>query len=482
MHPLWTEALNTLRSHLSEESYNTWIAPLCFAGVDASGQLTLKVPNRFYADWVNAHYAAIILEVFAAGVPEPAKLHCKWEVDEGLQAQLQAQVERERQTDARDASRSGAAEREMTRPALERKATATAGRASAVSAVAPATTSAQLNPKYRFDTFIVGPSNQLAHAASVAVGASPGRRYNPLFMYGGVGLGKTHLCNAIGHQIRADRPAARIVYVSAEEFTNEFIWALRNHRIDAFRARYRSACDVLLMDDIQFLAGREQTQEEFFHTFNALYHADRQIVVTSDVFPQQIPEMQERLVSRFQSGLVADTQPPELDTRVAILQKKAEQEGIDLDAAVAHYVAQVVKSNVRELEGTLLRLAVKAELLKQPLSLELARATVAPQQSAPMRRGSVDEIQRVVCEHYGLRISDLKSKGRQRSVALPRMVAMYLCRQRLQLSYPEIGDRFGGKDHTTVINAVRKVTRLVNDDVDMNAVLDRLNLSLNRSA
>ncbi|MCA9601194.1 MAG: chromosomal replication initiator protein DnaA, partial [Myxococcales bacterium] len=276
-----------------------------------------------------------------------------------------------------------------------------------------------------------------------------------------VGLGKTHLVNAIGHRILQDKPDARILYLSAERFTNEFIWALQNHRISEFRQRYRENCDVLLMDDIQFLAGREQTQEEFFHTFNALYHSDRQIVVTSDVYPQQIPEMEERLISRFQSGMVADIQPPELDTRIAILQKKAEQESISLTGEVALFIAQVVKSNVRELEGTLLRIAVKADLLKRPIDLELARETLRSALPPQDHATTVDDIQRAVCEYFNIRLADLKSHRRHRTVSFPRMVAMYLCRQRLGTSYPELGDRFGGKDHTTVISAVRKIDGLL---------------------
>jgi chromosomal replication initiator protein len=329
-----------------------------------------------------------------------------------------------------------------------------------------------LNPRYSFENFVVGPSNQLAHAAAVAAASSRQKRYNPLFIYGGVGLGKTHLVNAVGHRALADNPNLRILFVSAERFTNEFIWALQNHRINEFRERYRNGCDVLLMDDIQFLAGREQTQEEFFHTFNALYHADRQIVVTSDVYPQQIPEMEERLISRFQWGLVADIQAPELDTRIAILKAKAEQEHITLADDVALFLAQVVKSNVRELEGTLLRLAVKAELATRAIDLEFAKEALRGVLPKSETATTVEDIQRAVCDYYSIRLADLKSHRRHRAVSFPRMVAMYLCRQRLGTSFPELGDRFGGKDHTTVMSAVRKIDGLIkNEDPSvMNAV------------
>ena len=282
-----------------------------------------------------------------------------------------------------------------------------------------------------------------------------------------MGLGKTHLVNAIGHRIRQDKEDARVLFLSAERFTNEFIWALQNHRINEFRERYRTDCDVLCIDDIQFLAGREQTQEEFFHTFNALYHADRQIVVTSDVYPQQIKEMEERLVSRFQWGLVADIQAPELDTRIAILKKKAEQEDIELHDDVALLVAQHVRSNVRELEGTLLRLAVKAELVNRPIDVDFARDALGTVAARVEKRTTVEDVQRAACDYFDLRLAELKSQRRTRSVTFPRMVAMYVCRQRLELSYPELGDRFGGKDHTTVMNAVKKIGKLV-DSEDLN--------------
>ena len=354
MSHLWESALLALRPRLSEENFRTWLEPLALERFE-DGVVTLRIPNRFYADWISSQYLPLILEALTQE-SGTAELQVEWVVDESLQKSLDEQAE--------EARRTATAARPVTPsapppPPLESGAPAESG----------------LNPKYRFDNFIVGPSNQLAHAASVAAASSPGTRYNPLFIYGGVGLGKTHLVNAIGHRVRQEKADARVLFVSAERFTNEFIWALQNHRISEFRERYRRRCDVLCIDDIQFLAGREQTQEEFFHTFNALYHADRQIVVTSDVYPQQIREMEERLVSRFQWGLVADIQAPAIDTRIAILKKKAEQEQIALDDEVALLIAQHVQSNVRELEGTLLRLAVKAELVNKRRS-EIGRAHV----------------------------------------------------------------------------------------------------------
>ena len=445
MTELWERALQDIRGRLSSENFDTWLAPVRCEGIERD-TVTLRIPNRFFQDWISAHYLDLVLASLQRET-NSASLKVCWVVDENLQEHLAVP--------ANDPVVLPPPPSRASRPSVNGQRATT-----------------DLNPKYSFDNFVVGASNQLAHAASVAAGSDPGRRYNPLFIYGGVGLGKTHLVNAIGHRVLADRPDVRILYLSAERFTNEFIWALQNHRINEFRARYRERCDVLLMDDIQFLAGREQTQEEFFHTFNALYHSDRQIVVTSDAYPQQIAEMEERLISRFQSGMVADIQPPELDTRIAILQKKAEQEGIALRSEVTLFLAQVVKSNVRELEGTLLRLAVKAELLNRPIDLDLAKETLRAALPAPDQATTVEDIQRAVCEYFTIRLADLKSHRRHRAVSFPRMVAMYLARQRLGTSYPELGERFGGKDHTTVMSAVRRINGLLetNDEQTKSAV------------
>ncbi len=441
----WESALADLRDKLSAEHFETWLGAIRFDGFEGN-RLRIACPNRFYADWIRAHYLDLLLESLRARACIE-NIEVEWKVDEALS-------EPDRRTEKRESSA-------PPRPAE------------------PPRLPTNLNPKYRFETFVVGPSNQLAQAAAIAAASSPGTRYNPLFIYGGVGLGKTHLVNAVGHRVLRDRPDARILYVSAERFTNEFIWALQNHRINEFRSRYRNQCDVLLMDDIQFLATREQTQEEFFHTFNALYHSDKQIVVSSDVFPQQIGKMEERLISRFQWGMVADIQAPELDTRMAIVKKKAEQEGIELPHEVATFLAQMIKSNVRELEGTLLRLAVKAELLKRPIELSFARETLHVPAPRPESIASVEDIQRAVCEYFNIRMSDLRSPRRHRSVAQPRMIAMYLCRQRLKTSYTELGERFGGKDHTTVMSAVRKIeSRIESADRELLDCVEAIMLKL----
>ncbi len=457
MTELWTKAKDRLSARLSKQNFEAWIDPIvCDSPED--GKLLLRVPNAFFRDWLLANYEDLLVEALNADLSKPLKLEL--EVDESLQAVL----------DARNSV------------ATPQKGTVIAP--SVVKSEPRVETGgsppdAGLARRYSFENFVVGPSNELAHAACIAAAKHPGSRYNPLFLYGGVGLGKTHLVNAAGLAICDANPSTRLLYVSAEHFTNEFIHALQTHQIGLFRKRYREQCDVLLMDDIQFLAGREQTQEEFFHTFNALYHLDKQIIVTSDVNPQHIPEMQERLISRFQSGLVADVQAPELDTRIAILKKKAEAEEIALPDDVALFVAQKVQRNVRELEGSLLRLFMRADLLKRPLDIDLARQTLEPMLKQIESILSIEDVQRAVCEHFRLRMSDLRSKRRARNIAYPRMLAMYLCREELGTSYPELGRRFGGKDHTTALSAVRKICSLIDKgDSDTKEALDAISRRL----
>jgi len=336
-----------------------------------------------------------------------------------------------------------------------------------------------LNPKYTFGHFVVGPSNQLAHAAAIAAAGGGGPRHNPLFLCGGTGLGKTHLVHAVAHRFRSERPSARILYLSAEKFVNEFVQALQEGKMNEFRARYRDRCDLLLVDDIQFLASKTQTQEEFFHAFNALHQADKQIIVTSDKYPQQLEKMEERLVSRFSWGLVADIQGPELETRVAILRKKAQIEQIEMPDDVVLFLAQSIRSNVRELEGTLIRLAAKSSLLGRVIDLDFARQELALTSTNPRaNEGGVDDIQRAVCHHFKLRANDLLSKDRHKSIAFARHVAMYLCKQRLTCSFPELGRAFGNRDHTTVMSAVRKVEALRSSDPEVRAHLEAIERKL----
>src|SRR6266536_1962080 len=328
-----------------------------------------------------------------------------------------------------------------------------------------------LNPRFTFDTFVVGSSNQFAHAAARAVGESPSRSYNPLFLYGGVGLGKTHLMHAIAHEVLGRRPDMKVLYLSAERFLNELINALRFEKMHEFKQRYREL-DVLLMDDVQFIAGKDSTQEEFFHTFNALHDAQKQIVLTSDALPKEIPTLEERLRSRFEWGLIADIQPPNLEMKVAILRKKAAAEKIEIPNDVALFIAGSVRSNVRELEGRLNRVLAFSSLSGEPVSVDLARFTLKDILGTEESRAVPAEILKLVAAHYGLRVSDMKAKSNAKPIAFPRQVAMYLCRKLTGLSYPDIGRLFNDKHHSTVMHSVEKIERLAEDDPSFRKVVE----------
>jgi chromosomal replication initiator protein len=331
----------------------------------------------------------------------------------------------------------------------------------------------QLNLRYTFDTFVVGKSNEFAHAASRAVAEQPSKAYNPLFLYGGVGMGKTHLMHAIGHTIKKRNPAMRLSYVSAEKFTIEVINSLRFDRMISFRERFHTV-DVLLVDDIQFIAGKERTQEEFFHTFNALYEQQKQIVISSDCLPKDINSIEERLRSRFEWGLIADIQPPDLETKIAILQKKAENERFSLPDDVAEYIARAIKSNVRELEGALTRLMAYASLTGTAISLSTAQQVLRNIIASQEKRVTIEVIQKRVSEHFDLREQDLKVKSNTRAIAFPRQVAMYIVKQLTTASLPEIGRQFGGKHHTTVLHSINKIEELRRSDKDLNRTITRL--------
>ncbi len=337
-----------------------------------------------------------------------------------------------------------------------------------------------LIPDYTFANFVVGASNQFAHAACQAVANLPGNHYNPLFIYGGVGLGKTHLVNAVGHAILEHNPNLKVVYISSESFMNDLIAALRRDRMDEFKGRFRRV-DALIIDDAQFLAGRERTQEEFFHTFNTLYEARRQIVLTSDKFPKDIPGLEERLRNRFEWGLIADIQPPDVETRVAILEKKAEAEKIDLPHEVALFLATNIDSNVRELEGSLTRLGAFASLNKSEITVEFARQVLQNILQEKKSTITIDAIQKAVCDFFHVRAADLRSKRRTRTISLPRQVAMFLCRRYTDASFPSIGDRFGGRDHSTVIHATQVIEQRMKEDATFRATIERLQRLLESS-
>jgi chromosomal replication initiator protein len=336
---------------------------------------------------------------------------------------------------------------------------------------------AQLNPKYTFDDFVIGAGNQFAHAAARAVGERPSKAYNPLFLYGGVGMGKTHLMQAIGHEIKLRSPEKSICYVSSERFTNDMINALRYSKMTAFRDKYRNM-DVLLVDDIQFLVNKERTQEEFFHTFNALHECMRQIVIASDRPPKELAEIEDRLRSRFEWGLIADIQPPDLETKVAILQKKAESEQVVLPTDVALYIASNIRSNVRELEGALIRLTAYASLTGAEMNLQVAQEVLKNLIDSQVRKITIESIQKAVSEQFGLRLAEIKAKNNSRVIVFPRQIAMYLAKHLTDASLPEIGRQFGGKHHTTVLHSVEKIETARKTDKDLNRVLNKLSESL----
>jgi chromosomal replication initiator protein len=464
---IWNEAVDETRRR-SPASFEQWFSSVQFDELE-QGVLSLTARDEWVRDWVVTHFIPDLVANLERrfGDSVIGGLRVRWRIAaiERPVCEGRPQV-RPKTLDPKPPEQLPASRRSERPPGT---------------GYSRAQLAAALNPKHTFSNFVVGASNALAHAAALSsAGGSPG--YNPLFIAGGTGLGKTHLMHAIAHKVLEERPDARIVYVSAERFTNEFIEALQHHRMDEFRSRYRADCDLLLVDDIQFLAGREQTQEEFFHTFNALHEADRPIVVTSDKYPQQLQRMPERLVSRFTSGLVADIQVPQLETRVAIVKKKAQLEGIELLDQVAVLLAQNVQSNFRELEGALIRLAAKSSLTGRPIDEEFARAELAMVSPRRANVVSVEDIQRAVCHHFQLSNSHLISKDRHKSVAFARQVAMYLCRQRLKCSFPELGRAFGNRDHTTVMSAVRRVEELRQRDPQVNAHLEAIEQRLASSS
>jgi chromosomal replication initiator protein len=468
----WTDALAFTRDK-SRASFDQWFSGVQFDGL-TDGVLSLRARDEFVRQWVEDYFLPTLADRLSAQTG--LSIQVRWTIDGALDRPLADRAASFAPVKPRALSVRPSASDVGVAAASVLAVHPPAPETPRVVGVAPAIEG--LNPKYTFANFVVGPSNQLAHAASMAAAGVAGRRHNPLFICGGTGLGKTHLIHAIAYRVREERPAARIVYISAERFVNEFVQALTDQRMHDFRARYRDKCDLLLVDDIHFLAGKTQTQEEFFHAFNSLHQASRQIVVTSDKYPQQLDKMEERLVSRFQWGLVADIHAPELETRVAIVLKKAQLEHIELGDDVCLFIAQIVRSNVRELEGTLIRLAAKASLLGKPIDLAFARTEVAATTTTRPNEASVEDIQRVVCHHFKLRSTDLLSQDRHKSIAFARHVAMYLCKQRLKCSFPELGRAFGNRDHTTIISAVRKVQALRTSDPDVRAHLEAIERKL----
>ena len=435
---LWEQVLARVETKVNRHSFYTWFKPTSFVGEDRS-TVTVRVPNALFKDWLTKHYSAVITEAMT----------------EVKRSGIAVNFVSDSQPDA-----------SMIPLAPEESAVLDAEPASSP----PSPGAAGLNPRYTFDTFIVGSSNQFAHAACRAVAELPSRSYNPLYIYGGVGLGKTHLMHAVGHYVLQHDRNLKLTYISSERFMNEMINAVRYDRVIDFRERYRSV-DLLLVDDIQFLAGKEGTQTEFFHTFNALYDSQKQIVLSSDCPPHEIPALEERLRSRFEWGLIADIQSPDLETKIAILKKKAETEAVPLPDDVAIYIAGRIKSNIRELEGSLIRLIAYASLTGQEISLSLAQEVLKNILEHDERAVTIEIIQKYVADYYNLKLVELKSRNNSKSVAMPRQIAMYLCKSLTHASLPEIGRSFGGKHHSTVIHSIRKVEDLRKRDPDFNSLM-----------
>jgi chromosomal replication initiator protein len=437
---IWDQVLSRIETKVNRHSFYTWFKPTSYVA-DEGGSIRVRVPNALFRDWLTKHYATVLTEALA-------------EVDrKGTSVSF---VTEDSVPEPEPPAVDPLPEPDLTDEAVQ---------------------SGGLSPRYSFDTFIVGPSNQFAHAACRAVAEAPSRSYNPLFIYGGVGLGKTHLMHAIGHYVLNHLKTLKLTYISSERFMNEMINAVRYDRVLDFRERYRSV-DVLLVDDVQFLAGKEGTQNEFFHTFNALYDSQKQIVISSDCPPHEIPQLEERLRSRFEWGLIADIQPPDLETKVAILKRKAEAEGIMIPDNVALFIAGKIKSNIRELEGSLIRLVAYASLTGREISLSLAQDVLRNVLQHDERAVTIEVIQKFVADYYGLKPAELKSRNNSKSVAMPRQIAMYLCKTLTNASLPEIGKSFGGKHHSTVIHSIRKIEDLRQRDGDFNTLINTLTESL----
>ncbi|OGP84055.1 MAG: chromosomal replication initiation protein DnaA [Deltaproteobacteria bacterium RBG_16_54_11] len=428
MEDFWPQVLETIKGQVNINSFETWIKPIHCQSIDDK-KLILEVPNNFFRDWVAEHYVQTIKGVLfeLTGKDYTVSLLVKKVKPPHLK---EAPAADDRGGDDDLASR-------------------------------------MFNPRYTFDNFVIGAGNQFAHAASQAVADTPGRRYNPLFVYGGVGLGKTHLLNAVGHRIIKTRTVSdptKVCYLSSEEFTNELVNSIRFERMDGFRKKFRSI-EVLLIDDIQFIAGKERTQIEFFHTFNSLYENKKQIVLTSDKLPREIPDFEERLKSRFEWGLIADIQPPDVETKVAILKKKAELENIYIPNEVAFFLASHINSNIRILEGCLIRLGAFASLTKQQeINLEMAKEVLKNFIKDKETTITIDSIQKGVSSYFDLKPKDLRSQRRLKQVVVPRQIGMYLSRKLTHSSLIEIGEKFGGKDHSTVIHSIKKIEEKINND------------------
>ncbi len=438
---LWDKALQEMEAKVSKPSFDTWLKATK-AEIIQDDTITITAPNEFARDWLENRYIKFIGETLQDITG--AELKVKIVIPQNIEEEQEQMVEK-----------AAKAEQEViyTNDPIPKN---------------------MLNPKYTFNTFVIGAGNRFAHAASLAVAEAPAKAYNPLFIYGGVGLGKTHLMHAIGHYVIEHNPNAKVVYLSSEKFTNEFINSIRDNRAVNFRNKYRNV-DVLLIDDIQFLAGKEQTQEEFFHTFNALHDDSKQIVISSDRPPKEIPTLEDRLRSRFEWGLITDITPPDLETRIAILRKKAKAENLDIPNEVMLYIANQIDTNIRELEGALIRVVAYSSLINQDMNADLA--AIALKDIIPNSKPKVItiiDIQKVVGDYFNVKLDDFKAKKRTKSVAFPRQIAMYLSRELTEFSLPKIGNEFGGRDHTTVIHAHEKISKLLSSDIEFQKQIEEI--------
>jgi len=432
---IWLNSLAKIEERVGSSIIDLWFRPIKLSQFKEQ-QAMLEIPNRFFKDWIEDNYPDIIAESISAVAGVPATV--RYKIAERIDPTV-------RKMDMR----------------LETRRQKLASRG------------IYLNPKYTFENFVIGQSNQFAHAAAKAVAESPGRIYNPLFVYGGVGLGKTHLITAIGNAVIDKRPDISVIFVSAEQFTNEVVSAIRHEKMGELKEKYQNL-DLLLLDDIHFIANKTQTQEEFFHTFNAIYEKQKQIVISSDRPPKEIGAVTDRLRSRFSMGLIADIQPPELETKVAILQRKAETEKIFVPEDVAYYLASKVRSNIRELEGCLIRLGAQSSLTGRPINKDMAKNILQDLIEDDEKPITTDQIQKIVAEHFAIKLSDMKAKKRTKEVALPRQIAMYLCKQLTNLSLSDIGKNFGGKDHATVIYACKQIEEKRAKDEAFNRMIESL--------
>ncbi|HBA73679.1 MAG: chromosomal replication initiation protein DnaA [Geobacteraceae bacterium GWC2_55_20] len=442
MFEAWQQATENIENLLSEGDYVTWIKPVRYSHHQGSS-VYLSVPNSFVKEWLEDHYLKIVTDALSAASGQTVTLDFIIRDDEEQQ------------------------------PISENLIIQSSNEPAATQIALPEPVFTNLNPKYTFDLFVSGTGNQFAHAAAMAVANNPADTYNPLFIYGGVGLGKSHLLNSIGHTIRANSPESNVCYCSAEKFMYEMVNHLRLKKMDLFRNRFRNV-DVLLIDDIQFISGKTGTQEEFFYTFNALHDSHKQIVITSDKFPREISDLEERLRSRFEWGLIADIQPPDVETKIAILKKKSEITRIKLPDDVYYFLASSDTRNIRELEGMLIRLGAFSSLQNIPITLEMAKENLKDILGDRRKEVTVELIQKTVVDYFDMKLADLKSEKRLKNIVLARQVAIWLCRDMTKASYPDIGLKFGGKDHSTIIHSFKKIDKAIADDTKLSKILDEI--------